>query len=78
MTTLNKMYGYKKTKPRNIPEKKVTIHRSAKIQKLIIEGQEVWFPSIDYVHDLENELQAMKSSYQNLLERIRHIETRRR
>lgn len=59
-------------------EKKVKLVRSPKIQKLIIEDQEIWFPSIDYVHDLENELQAMKTSYQNLLERIRHIETRKR
>ena len=58
-------------------EKKVKIQRSSKIQKLIIEGQEIWIPSIEYVHDLENELQQVKIAHQTLNERIRRIEARR-
>lgn len=75
---LSKMYG-DVDNPKSVPktEKRVKLVRSPKIQKLVIEGEEIWFPSIDYVHDLENELQQMKSAHQNLIERIRAIETRR-
>lgn len=77
--SLNSMYGdLKNPKPVTKAEQKVKVVRSPKIQKLVIEGVEVWFPSIDYVHDLENELQQMKSAHQNLIERIKAIESRRR
>ncbi len=76
---LNSMYGdLKNPKPVAKTEQKVKVVRSPKIQKLVIEGVEVWFPSIDYVHDLESELQQMKTAHQNLVERIRTIESRRR
>lgn len=78
--SLHDMYGdieRPKSTPKVVERKKVKIIRSPKIHKLVIEGLEVWFPSIDYVHDLENELQQMKSAHQNLIERIRIIETRR-
>jgi len=76
--SLHKMYGdIDKPKSTRKVERTVKVVRSPKIQKLVIEGVEVWFPSIDYVHDLENELQQMKSAHQNLIERIRAIETRR-
>ena len=75
---LKNMYGdLKNPKPVTKKEEKVKVTRSPKIQKLVIEGVEVWFPSIDYVHDLENELQQMKTAHQNLVERIRTMESRR-
>ena len=75
---LKNMYGdLKSPKPVTRKEEKVKVTRSPKIQKLVIEGVEVWFPSIDYVHDLENELQQMKTAHQNLVERIRTMESRR-
>lgn len=77
--SLNDMYG-DIDNPKSIPkiERKIKLVRSPKIQKLVIEGEEIWFPSIEYVHDLENELQQIKITCQNLIERIRTIETRRR
>ncbi len=78
--SLHDMYGdIERPKSTSKVERKVSVNvvRSPKIQKLVIEGMEVWFPSIDYVHDLENELQQMKSAHQNLIERIRNIENRR-
>ena len=77
--SLNSMYGdLKNPKPTTKTENKVKVVRSPKIQKLVIEGVEVWFPSIDYVHDLEAELAQMKTAHQNLVERMRAIESRRR
>ncbi len=76
--SLNGMYGDIDNPVVKAPkEKKVKIQRSSKIQKLIIEGQEIWIPSIEYVHDLENELQQVKIAHQTLNERIRRIEARR-
>lgn len=78
MNKLNGMYGHIDKPIIKVPkEKKVTIQRSAKIQKLIIEGQEIWFPSIEYVHELENELQQIKIAHESLVERLRRIEVRR-